>query len=165
MRCARWAVWAAARGALCTLSDPPSASVCWGAGERTARTAQLQDIGPRIRRTGGQAGLVTSCTPLPSDPGAPLWGVFRGSEPVGPGIRGMWGKLGSPGGAALMTRWPLELVSPRQGTPGALGWRRTWMPECWPGRVPLCPPSLCQAARASGQRRRGQEGRVSPGCS
>lgn len=39
------------------------------------------------------------------------------------------------------------------------------MPECWPGRVPLCPPSLCQAAGASGQGRRGQEGRVSSGCS
>lgn len=67
--------------------------------------------------------------------------------------------------AALVTGGLWELVSPSQGTPGALGWRHTWRPERWSGRVLLGLPSLCQAAGASGQGRRGQEGRVSSGYS
>lgn len=140
-------------------------SACVWRGLRTARAARLQDTGPRVRRMVGRPGWSPAVLPLPSDPGAPLWGSFGALNrwPWELGVCGeTWaapeGQLWWPGGL-----W--ELVSPRQGTPGALGWRHTWTPECWPGRVLLCPPSLCQAAGASGQGRRGQEGRVSSGCS
>ena len=143
-----------------TGSVPVCGGGCGQPGQLGCRT---QGLG-----SGGQAGRLgwsPAVPPLPSDPGAPLWGVFRGSEPMALGIRGVWGNLGGTGGAALVTGWPLGVCFSTSGTPGALGWRHTWMPECWPGRVLLCPPSLCQAAGASGQGRRGQEGRVSSGCS
>ena len=101
-----------------------------------------------------RAGLVACCASPPADPGLPRGGSFRTASRWARELGVYWEDGAAPGRVVLVTwaasasrdPWGSWLARTRGGQSAGLG------------EFALCPLSLCQAARDSGQWRRGGKG-------